>query len=292
MTLIGQPLTRREDPPLLTGRGQYVDDVAPDGTLHAFFVRSPLAHAAITAIDVTEARAAAGVAAVYTAADLAALGVGPLPGGENLPPGSLNPEHRALAGAKALWAGEPVVLVVADTPERAADAAELVVVDYEDLPAVTAVLDAAAGGAPLVHEGAGSNVAFRKRLTAGDADAAFATAAHRVRQRMTSQRIAPVALEPRGVLAYPAPDGRLTVRLPTQRPHGSRAWLAKILGMPADRDPRAGGRRRRGVRRQGPHLSRPGGGDRRRPGAAPAGEVDRGTRRVVHRHHPRPRPGG
>ncbi|HTR92653.1 MAG TPA: xanthine dehydrogenase family protein molybdopterin-binding subunit [Trebonia sp.] len=234
MTLIGQSLTRREDPPLLTGRGQYVDDVTPPGTLHAFFVRSPLAHAAITAVDVAEAREAPGVVAVYAADDLAALGVGPLPGGENLPPGSLNPEHRVLASAKALWAGEPVVLVVADTPEHAADAAELVVVDYADLPAVTAALDAAADGAPLLHEGAASNVAFRKRLTAGDADAAFATARHRVRQRMTSQRIAPVAMEPRGVLAYPADDGRLTVRLPTQRPHGSRAWLAKILGIPAE----------------------------------------------------------
>ena len=234
MTLIGQPLTRREDPPLLTGRGQYVDDVTPPGTLHAFFVRSPLAHARITAVDVTEARAAEGVAAVYTAQDLAALGAGPLPGGENLPPGSLNPEHRALAGDKVLWVGHPVVLVVADTPERAADAAEMVVIDYADLPAVTAVRDAAADGAPPLHEGAASNVAFRKRLTAGDADAAFRAAAYRVKQRMTSQRIAPVALEPRGVLAYQAQDGRLTVRLPTQRPHGARNWLAKILGIPAE----------------------------------------------------------
>jgi carbon-monoxide dehydrogenase large subunit len=230
--LIGQPLTRREDPPLLTGRGVYVDDVNPPGTLHAFVVRGPLAHARITGIDVTEARAADGVAAVFTAADLAELGAGPLPAAEGLPPGALNPAYPLLAGDAVLWAGQPVVLMVADTPERAADAAELVAVDYHELPAVTAVLDAADPAAPLVHAGADSNVAFRKRLTAGDADGAFARAAYRVRQRMASQRIAPVALEPRGVLAFPAADGRLEVRLPTQRPHGARNWLAKILGVP------------------------------------------------------------
>jgi carbon-monoxide dehydrogenase large subunit len=232
VTLIGQPLTRREDPPLLTGHGRYVDDFTPDGTLHAFVVRSPLAHARITSIDVTEARQAPGVHAVFTAEDLAAQGVGPLPGGEGLPPGSLNPEHPVLARDKVLWAGQPVVLVVASSPEGAADAAELVIVDYDDLPAVTAVLDAAAAGAPRLHDGSATNVAFRKRLTTGDAAGAFEQAAYTVSQRMTSQRVAPVAMEPRGVLAYPAADGRLEIHLPTQRAHGARSWLAKILGIP------------------------------------------------------------
>ena len=180
----------------------------------------------------TGARAAEGVAAVFTAADLAELGAGPLPGAEGLPPGALNPAYPLLAADAVLWAGQPVALVIADSPERAADAAELVDVSYDELPAVTSVLDAADPAAPLVHAGAEGNVAFRKRLTAGDADLAFARAAYRVRQRMTSQRIAPVALEPRGVLACPADDGRLEVRLPTQRPHGARNWLAKILGVP------------------------------------------------------------
>jgi len=233
--LIGRPLTRREDPALLTGRGQYVDDVTLPGALHAFAVRSPLAHAVITGIDVDAAREAPGVVAVFTAADLDAAGVGPLPAGEGLPPGALNPRHPVLASDKALWAGQPVVLVVADTPERAADAAEYVVIDYDDLPAVTGPLGAAEDGAPLLHADAASNVAFRKRLTAGDADKAFEQAAFVVSQRMTSQRIAPVALEPRGVLAYVADDGRLEVRLPTQRAHGSRNWLSTILGLPATR---------------------------------------------------------
>jgi len=234
MTLIGQPITRREDPPLLTGRGEYVDDFAPEGTLHAFIVRSPLAHARITNVDVSAAREAPGVAAVFTAADLAERGVGPLAGAEGLPPGALNPVLPVLASDKVLWAGQPVALVVAGTPEQAADAAEVVAVDYEDLPAVTAVLDAAAREAPRLHDSTGTNVAFRKRLTAGDAAAAFARAAYTVGQRMTSQRIAPVAMEPRGVLAYTAADGRLTIRLTTQRAHGARAMVAKLLGLAPD----------------------------------------------------------
>ena len=234
MTLIGQPLTRREDPPLLRGQGRYVDDSEPDGTLHAFFVRSPLAHARITGIDVAEAREAPGVRAVLTGADLAARGVGPLPGGEGLPPGAVNPEHPVLATDKALWAGQPVAVVIAGTKEQAADAAELVAVDYDDLPAVTSPLEAARAGAPLLHEPAGTNVAFRRRLTFGDAAAAFEGAAYVVSQRMTSQRIAPVAMEPRGVLAYPAADGRLEIQLSTQRPHGSRSLLAAILGIPVE----------------------------------------------------------
>jgi aerobic carbon-monoxide dehydrogenase large subunit len=232
-SLIGRAITRREDPALLTGRGRYVDDVAPAGTLHAFVVRSPVAHARIVSIDVTAALEAPGVVAAFTAADLG--DVGPLPGGEGLPPGSLNPEHPVLASDKVLWAGQPVALVVADTPELAADAAELVAVEYDELPAVTGPLEAAADGAPLLHEGTPGNVAFRKRLTAGDAAAAFASAAYRVGQRMASQRLAPVALEPRGVLACPSEDGRLEVRLSTQRPHGARNWLARILGLPPER---------------------------------------------------------
>jgi len=231
--LIGRAVVRREDPALLTGRGQYVDDVAPPGTLHAFVVRSPVAHARIVSVEAGAARQAPGVAAVFTAADLA--GVGPLPGGEGLPPGSRNPAYPVLAAEKVLWAGQPVALVVAETPELAADAAELVAVEYDELPAVTGPLEAAAEGAPLLHSGAPDNIALRKRIVAGDAAAAFAAAAHRVGQRMVSQRLAPVALEPRGVLAVPGEDGRLEVRMSTQRPHGARIWLARILGLPPER---------------------------------------------------------
>jgi aerobic carbon-monoxide dehydrogenase large subunit len=230
--LIGQAIVRREDPALLTGRGRYLDDVTPPGTLHAFVVRSPVAHARITDIDVTAAREAPGVAAVVTATDL--TGLRPMPGAEGLPPGSANPVLPVLAGGKVLWAGQPVALVVAATPELAADAAELVAVDYAELPAVTGPVEAAAPDAPLLHDDLAGNVALTRRLTAGDAAAAVAAAAYRVTQRMVSQRLAPVALEPRGVLAIPGDDGRLDVRLSTQRPHGSRNALAKIFGLPPD----------------------------------------------------------
>jgi len=230
---IGRAIVRREDPALLTGHGVYLDDVTPPGTLHAFVVRSPVAHARIAGVDVTDARNAPGVAAVFIAADLA--GIGPLPGAEGLPPGSVNPAYPLLAADKVLWAGQPVALVVADTPEHAADAAELVVADYSELPAVTSPDEALAPDAPVLHDGATGNTAFTRRLSAGDAAAAFAAAAYQVRQRMVSQRIAPVALEPRGVLACPAADGRLEVRLSTQRPHGSRNWLARMLGMEPER---------------------------------------------------------
>ncbi|MGH3171595.1 MAG: xanthine dehydrogenase family protein molybdopterin-binding subunit [Trebonia sp.] len=261
--MIGAEIRRREDPALLTGRGRYVDDLSLPGLLHAFVVRSPVAHARIASLDADEARTAPGVVAVFTAADLDE--VRPLPGGEGLPPGALNPVNRALASEKVLWAGQPVTLVVAESPALAADAAELVMVDYEELPAVTDPVRAAAADAPVLHApvppeeaqspGAASpgapspgapspgaaladisgNIAFVKRLASGDAEGAFARAAHVVRQRMVSQRIAPVALEPRGVVAHMADDGRLEVRLTTQRPHGARNWLAGLLGLPADR---------------------------------------------------------
>lgn len=255
--MIGEEIRRREDPALLTGRGRYVDDLVLPGLLHAFLVRSPVAHARVVSVDVSQARTAPGVAAVFTAAELDA--VRPLPGGEGLPPGSLNPAYPVLASHQVLWAGQPVALVVAASPALAADAAELVAVDYEELPAVTDPVRAAAVDAPVLHapvlnapvlhaavpaaaEGPSDgsrdmsgNVAFVKRLASGDADAEFARAAHVVRQRMVSQRVAPVALEPRGVVAHVADDGRLEVRLPTQRPHGARKWLAAVLGLPAER---------------------------------------------------------
>jgi len=231
--LFGKPLRRREDPVLLTGRGRYVDDVTVPGLLHAYVVRSPLAHARITAIDVGAARGAPRVAGVFTAADLA--GIGPLPGvADPLPPGSQVPEFRALAKDRVHWAGQPVALVVAETPALAADAAELVDVDYDPLPAVTAPEEAAAPGAPVLHEGFGGNVCVHHRLTGGDAAAAFASAAFRVGQRMVSQRLAPVALEPRGLLAVPGDGGRLEVRISTQRPHSVRIWLSQIFCLPPE----------------------------------------------------------
>jgi aerobic carbon-monoxide dehydrogenase large subunit len=226
---LGAARRRVEDAALLAGRGTYVDDVAVPGLLHAFVVRSPVAHAVITALDVSGAVGAPGVAGVFTAADM--RDVGPLPG----PPGISGLELPLLraAGDRVRWTGEPVALVVADSAAAAADAAELVPVDYQVLPAVTDPVAAAAPDAPALH-GTQRNLCFSERLTGGDAARAFADAAYRVRQRMVSQRVAPVALEPRGVLAQITADGRLDVRISTQRPHGVRTWLAAMFGLPAE----------------------------------------------------------
>jgi carbon-monoxide dehydrogenase large subunit len=208
-----------------------VDDVVVPGLLHAFVVRSPVAHGVITSLDVSAARVVPGVAGVFTADDM--RDVGPLPGPQGLD-GLAGLELPLLrtAGDRVRWAGEPVALVVAETAALAADAAELVSVDYDVLPAVTSPEAAAAAGAPALYEG--GNVCFRERLTGGDAAAVFAAAAHRVRQRMVSQRVAPVALEPRGVLAQ-ITDGRLDVRISTQRPHEVQGWLAGMFGLAAAR---------------------------------------------------------
>ncbi|HLI41451.1 MAG TPA: xanthine dehydrogenase family protein molybdopterin-binding subunit [Streptosporangiaceae bacterium] len=233
VTMVGKAVPRSEDAALVAGQGQFVDDLTVPGLLYAHVVRSPHAHARIAAIDAAAARSAPGVAGVFTADDM--RGIGPLPG----PPDGIGPALPLLRapGDRVRWVGEPVALVVADGPARAADAAELVEVDYEPLPAVTDPVRAAAPDAPVLHEGLlAGNVCFRRRLTSGDGGdtaAAFAAARYRVGQRMISQRLAPVALEPRGVLAEPAGD-RLHVRIGTQRPHGVRAWLSQMFGIPAD----------------------------------------------------------
>ena len=225
---LGAPRRRVEDAALLAGRGTYVDDVAVPGLLHAFVLRSPVAHGVITALDASAALAAPGVAGVFTADDVA--DVGPLPGPRGLDAPGLPLLRKA--GDRVRWAGEPVALVVADTAAGAADAAELVSVDYEVLPAVTEPEAAAAPDAPVLHGTAG-NVCFRERLAGGDAAKAFADAAYRVRQRMVSQRVAPVALEPRGVLVQLI-DGRLDVRISTQRPHEVLQWLARMFSLPEE----------------------------------------------------------
>ncbi len=224
---VGEPVPRVEDAALLAGRGEYVDDITVPGLLHGFVVRSPVAHGVITGLDVSAARAA-GAAGVFTADDM--RDIGPLPGPRGVDGPGL-PLLRA-AGDRVRWAGEPVALVVADTAASAADAAELVSVDYQTLPAVTEPEAAAGPGAPVLH--GDSNICFRERLTGGDADRAFADAAYVVGQRMVSQRLAPVALEPRGVLAR-ADGGGLDVRIGTQRPHEVRDWLAGMFGIAAER---------------------------------------------------------
>lgn len=239
----GQAVRRLEDDALLAGRGQFTDDFQPQqhhAQLRAVFVRSPYPHARIAAVDAQAARAMAGVVAVYTGADLVAAGVKPLPGTAGFKradgqPGVSPPLH-ALAHERVRFVGEPVALVVAETLQQARDAAETVVVDYEELPAVTTVAQALASGAPALTEAAPDNIAAEMRH--GNAQAteeAFARATHRVRLDLTHQRLAALTLEPRTVLAgVDADDGRLTIRMSTQMPSGVRNTVADALGIARD----------------------------------------------------------
>src|SRR5580700_11985978 len=161
MTEIGSPVRRREDYRFLTGQGTYTDDINRPHQLYAYILRSPHANARIAGIDTAAAAKAPGVAAVYTGADLAADGIGGLPCGWQIhnKDGSpmAEPPHPVLAVGKVRHVGDPVAVVIAETKQAAKDAAEALVIDYQDLPAVAALGDAVKPSAALVHaEGAGN----------------------------------------------------------------------------------------------------------------------------------------
>lgn len=228
-SILGTAVRRIEDPDLITGATTYVGNVVAGRTdvLHAAFVRSPLAHALVTGIDTSDAAAAEGVVAVYTAADLE------LPAHHGLM--VLNPDmpRPPLATDRVRFVGEAVALVVAETKAAAVDAAELVEVDYDPLPAVVdpeAALDA---DAPLQFPDAGSNVAGGLRSAEGAAVLDGAEVV--VRARMVNQRIAVVPLEGNAILVDPTDsDHALVVHVSTQMPHGFRAQLAGLFGLEAD----------------------------------------------------------
>jgi carbon-monoxide dehydrogenase large subunit len=227
---VGARVKRIEDPKLIRGQGQYVDDLTLPGMLHAVFVRSPHAHARIVRIDASAARALPGVAGVFAAAEVAEIQK-PLP--------ALTVDdmrvvaHRPLAEGEVHYVGQPVAVVAAGDAYTARDAAERVTVEYGPLPAVTD-LEQAAAGAPYVHEALGTNVAYRQLLDAGDIDAAFREAPVVVRQRMVNQRVAPVSLEPRGTVAMwdgSMGQGILTVWTSTQEAHAIRDGIGQTLGL-------------------------------------------------------------
>jgi len=199
-SVFGASVLRREDARFLTGRGRYTDDVTLPGTTYAAFVRSPHAHARVRAIDIGRAQQVRGVRAIFTGAQLAADGVNGIPTAWLLPDIKL-PAHPPLAVDRARYVGEAVAVVIADNAYVARDAADLVNVDYEPLPAVVDT-EGAAAATTLVHDIAPANRCFHWSL--GDAaavDAAFSDAAHIVRQRLLNQRLAAVAMEPRSALA-------------------------------------------------------------------------------------------
>ncbi|HSE95939.1 MAG TPA: xanthine dehydrogenase family protein, partial [Methylomirabilota bacterium] len=238
--LMGAEVKRKEDPRLITGAATYVPDVTLPGLHHVAFVRSPHAHARIRGIDATAARQRPGVVRVVTGEDIMGR-CAPLPiaisgsaeGGEA--PGASSPkrQHLALSVGRVRHVGEPVAAVVATSAALAADAAGEVVVDWEPLPAVTDAQRAMADGAPRLFDDAPRNVEHENRIHKGDPDGAFARAHRVVRQRMISQRLCGVPIEPRATVAAPDREtGGLVVWATTQAPHVFRADLAYALGLP------------------------------------------------------------
>jgi len=232
---IGQGVPRFEDPRLVQGRGSYTDDVQMPGMAYGVVLRSPHGHAKILSIDTGAAKAAPGVRAVITAADWKAAKLGDLPSHSGLKrrDGSamLKPRYPVLAEDRVRWVGDPVAFVVADTPAQAMDAAELVAVDYEELPAVVSTAEAVKPGGPRVHEECPDNISFVELI--GDkaaTDAAFAKAAHVVKGRFVINRVTAAAMEPRGAVGVYLPaEDRYIVHSPVQRAHPYRNELAKVL---------------------------------------------------------------
>src|ERR1700758_5278820 len=238
---LGQAVPRFEDPRLLRGGGRYVDDMVLPRMAFGHVLRSPHAHARIRSIDTAQAKAAPGVLAVLTGADWAASGFGdlPVPAGMKLRDGSpmYRPKCPALVKDRCRWVGDYVAFVVAETRHQAADAAELIEVDYEPLPAVVSTEDAANPGAPLVWDEAPDSISFV--YLEGDraaTDAAFAGAAHVVRRKFVINRVTAATMEPRGATGdYNAAEGRYTIYTTLQRTHGYRAELSQILRVPESR---------------------------------------------------------
>ncbi len=238
---IGQAVRRKEDIRFVTGSGCYTDDLSLPGEAHAVFLRSPHAHARLRGIEAAAAREAPGVLAVYTHADIAAAKLGviqctvPLKNHD----GSdyVSPGRPLLASDRVRCVGEPVAMVVAETVDAAKDAAELIEVAYEPLPAVTEPAAAIASGAPLLHEAAPDNISMDWRLGDVEAvEAAFAKAARIVRLDLAINRVVVMSMEARSIVGeYDPASGRYTVQLGSQGVMAQRRNLAKNLGVAEDK---------------------------------------------------------
>ena len=238
-TGIGAAVRRREDQRFLTGRGTYTEDINRPGQLHAYILRSPHAHARINGIDTNAAREAPGVVAIFTGADMAADKVGSLPCGwqihnkDGTP--MAEPPHPPLVTDTVRHVGDHVAVVIAETKNQAKDAAELIQVDYEALPAVVSTADADAPGQPQVHPNAPNNICYDWHL--GDkaaVDAAFAKAAHVTTLDLVNNRLVPNAMEPRAYIGeYEPATGDYTLYTTSQNPHVIRLLMgAFVLSIP------------------------------------------------------------
>ncbi|MDQ4109160.1 MAG: xanthine dehydrogenase family protein molybdopterin-binding subunit [Actinomycetota bacterium] len=234
-SMFGVPALRSEDPRFLRGEGRYLDNIDIPGALHAAFVRSIMPHARLTGIDVSTARGSPGVVGVYVAADLDLAPLPPSGTVEGDPDGELEGlfSREPLARHTVRFVGEIVAVVVAETLSQAVDAAEMVGVEYEELPVVVDVESASADGAPLLWPEFGSNVAHSFG-TESDWDL-FERADVVVRGRFVNQRVAPAPMETNGIAVVPEEDGAFTVWVSTQVPFDVRDDLAQTLGVGRDR---------------------------------------------------------
>ncbi len=234
---VGRAMKRVEDPRLITGVASYVDDLRPPGLLHAAFLRSPHAHARVVGINTEAARQLPGVVGVFTGADVNAQ-CGTVPCASDIP-GLKAPVHTVLASDRVYFVGHPVAVVVARDRYVAVDALDAIEVEYDPLPAVTDPERAIDNGSPLTHPHLGTNVAFTWSLTTGEdaeLDRLFQAADRIVRQRIVHQRLTPMAMEPRGVVAsYHRGDRALTLWTSTQVPHLVRTLLPGMIGVPENR---------------------------------------------------------
>ncbi len=232
-TYIGASVPRKEDATLLTGQGRFVENLTAPGMMHLAVVRSPFAHAEITEVDLSQVRAAKGVVAAYSGAELADEWAGPLPCAWPVTEDIKIPDHFPLASDRARYVGDGVAVVLAESRAAAKDAAELASISYEPLESVTDVALAARPGAPLVHESLDTNESYTWAMSAGEVDTVFGEADVVVKERYRQQRLVPNAIEPRGVLVEPvASTGELTLTSSTQVPHILRTTLSGVLGMP------------------------------------------------------------
>ena len=236
---IGAAVRRKEDLRFLSGRGHYTDDINRPGQLHAVIRRADRPHARIASIDTAAAKAAPGVVAVFTGADLAAESIGGLPCGWQIhnKDGSpmAEPPHPVLAVGKVRHVGDPVAVVIAETRQQAKDAAEKLAIDYQDLPAVADLRAALAPGAPLVHDDVPGNLCYDWHI--GDqavVDAAFARAAKVVKLDLTNNRLIPNAMEPRAAVGeFDSMSGDYTLFTTSQNPHVIRLLMgAFVLHIP------------------------------------------------------------
>ena len=231
--MIGQPIKRKEDFRLLTGRGKYAADIRLPGLLHAAMLRSPRPHARIAAIRAGAARALPGVAAVITADDLGAVGRIPVRLGQRAGVGPNACLQPPLATGLVRYVGEPIAFVVADSRYLAEDAAELIEIDWEPLPVVADVRRATEAGAPVLHPAAGGNIIERLSARAGNVESGLAAAERRLVERFAVQRHTGVPMETRGLTAAHDPGtGMLTLWGVAKVPHFNRRVLADLLGHP------------------------------------------------------------